>query len=370
MNQTSLLSTLAGAAILLAGSAVVIPLFTPGRSVGVVATAKLSGLTMPVTDHAANGTAPATVVAPVSVAARGRVEPVSEQLELSIGNVGTLTQVYVAEGDPITKGQLLAELDNADQKARVSEAQATLQHREAQLDKVLNGARPQERQMAAAEYAESQANLVLARQEVDRLTPLATNGVASKELLDRAVSVLGVATAKNDAKAAALALITAPPREEDVAMAKANVALAQADLDVQRSLLEKTQLRSPIDGVVLRRYLKPGETISIQPLMPILEVGDTRHLRVRAEIDESDVGRVILGQPAWVSASAYPNQRFRGVVSSISPTMGRKTVGSDQPTEKNDTKILDVLIDLDGDAKLPVGLRVDVFVGQPRMAQD
>src|SRR5262249_24077683 len=145
---------------------------------------------------------------------------------------------------------------------------------------------------------------------------------------------------------------------------------AKADLDVQRSLLEKTQLRSPIDGIVLRRYLRPGETISIQPLMPILEVGDTRHLRVRAEIDESDVGRVVVGQPTWVSASAYPNQRFSGVVSSISPAMGRKTVGSDLPTEKNDTKILEVLIDLDTDVKLPVGLRVDVYMGQSKVAQE
>ena len=371
MNQTRLLSTLACATVLLAGGVAIFPMLTSGRTVGVVATAKISGLTTPLADRVPTNGSPSEIgLMSISVAARGRVEPISEQLELSIGVLGTLSQINVTEGDQIIKGQLLAELDNSDQKARVGEAQATLQLREAQLEKLLNGARPEERRIAAAQYDESQANLALARQQVDRRTPLAANGVASREMLDQATSALGVAIAKNDASAAALALINAPPRDEDVAMAKANVALAKADLDVQLSLLEKTRLRSPIDGVVLRRYLKPGETISIQPLIPILAVGDSRHLRVRAEIDESDVGRIVLGQSAWVSAPAYPNHRWNGTVFSISPTMGKKTVGSDQPTEKNDTKILEVVIDLEGDAKLPVGLRVDVYVGQPKVAQD
>src|SRR5437879_4664728 len=125
-------------------------------------------------------------------------------------------------------------------------------------------------------------------------------------------------------------------------MARANLALAEGNLAEQRALLDKMQLRSPLDGVVLERYLKTGETISIQPLLPILQVGDMRRLRVRAQIDETDVGRVQLGQRAGVTAPAYPNRRFGGVIARIGQRMAPRSVGRDAPTDNKDTHILDV----------------------------
>lgn len=308
--------------------------------------------------------------APVDVVARGRVEPAHEPLQLAIGVVGPLAGVYVDEGDTIKKGELLAKLVNDDQEARVAAATATVQLRKAQLEKLMNGARPEERQQSAADVAEMKAKLVLAQQQANRRRPLAEAGVASREALDQAVSALGVAQAGTAARQASYDLIMAPPRAEDVAIDKANLALAQADLDEQRGLLEKTELRSPIDGVVLRRFLQTGETISIQPLIPILEVGDTGRLRVRAEIDETDVARVKPGQRATVTAAGYPGRKFSGVVSSIGQRMGRKSVGSDNPAERRDTDVLDVLVDLDPGTRLPVGLRVDVTLEPTRVAQD
>jgi HlyD family secretion protein len=200
---------------------------------------------------------------------------------------------------------------------------------------------------------------------------LVASGVSSQQALEQAVSSMQVAEASNNVSRAALQLINAPPRAEDVMMAQANLALAEGNLNEQRALLNKTQLRSPIDGMVLRRYLKTGETISIQPLIPILQVGDTGKLRVRAEIDESDVGQVEIGQRAWVTAPTYAGRRFRGTVASIGQRMGRKTVRSDEPTEKNDTKVLDVLIDFeDPGVRLPIGLRVDVFLDPSDVAKN
>lgn len=310
------------------------------------------------------------LVAPTDVVARGRVEPAHEPLQLAIGLVGTLAKVYVDEGDRIKKGELLANLVNDDQQARVAAAAATVQLREAQLEKLMNGARPEERQQMAAQLAEMQARLVLAQQEIARRRPLAADGVASRASLDQAVSGLDAAKAATAARQASYNLIMAPPRAEDVAIAKANLSLARADLDEQRSLLDKTELHSPIDGVVLRRYLQTGETISIQPLIPIIEVADTSRLRVRAEVDETDVARVKLGQQAFVTAAAYPNRKFTGIVSRIGRRMGRKTVGSDNPAEKHDTDVLDVMVDLDPSAHLPIGLRVDVTIKPERVAQN
>jgi HlyD family secretion protein len=311
-------------------------------------------------------------VSPVAhrIAAAGRVEPCSEEIELAVGVMGTLKAVYVAEGDKIEVGQLLAELDNADQQARVAEAEATVRQREAELEKLRVGARHEERRAVAAQLDEAAANLSFAKHEVERRTPLAESGVASRQSIDQTRTTLGAAEAQHAAKEAAVALINAPPRAEDVAIAQANLGLAHADLEEQRALFAKTQLRSPIDGVVLRRYLQSGEVVSIQPPTPILEVGDTRRLRVRAEIDETDIARVAVGQRVSIAADAYPSQRFGGTISRLSQRLGRKTIHTDDPSEKLDAKILEALIDLDAEVRLTVGLRVDVLVEPSSLAAD
>jgi HlyD family secretion protein len=304
------------------------------------------------------------------IAAQGRIEPVSEAVELAIGSVGTLAVVYVDEGDTVKKGQILAEIVNGDQQARVTQAEAQVALRKAELDKLLHGARSEERRQAAAQFERTEASLALAKQELARRRPLAATGFSSQQSLEQAVSSMQIAEANNNANRAALELVNAPPRAEDVAIAQANLALAEGNLAEQRVLLQKTQLRSPINGVVLRRYLKTGETISIQPLIPILQIGDTSHFRVRAEIDETEVGRLRLGQRASMTAPSYPNRHFSGVIARIGQRMGRKNVRSDEPTEKNDTAVLDVLIDLDEPGvRLPVGLRVDVFLEAAAVAQ-
>src|SRR5258708_2567998 len=106
--------------------------------------------------------------APLRVAAQGRVEPVSEAVELAIGAVGTLAAVYVDEGDTVKQGQLLAELVNGDQVARVSQAEAQVGLRRAELDKLMHGARPEERQQAAAQVAKTMASVALAKLELAR----------------------------------------------------------------------------------------------------------------------------------------------------------------------------------------------------------
>lgn len=302
---------------------------------------------------------------PRPVWAQGRVEPISGELTLAIGAVGPLAAVYVHTGQKVHRGQLLAELQDNDQKARIAEAKASAEVRQAELKRLLNGARAEKRRRVAAELARAAANLTWAQHQVGRLQPLAAKSFASQEALDEAQSKLAVARAQRDAAKAAVALINAPPRPEDVAIARANLSLAEAKLAAQRALLGKMQVRSPIDGVVLRRYLKAGEVVSVQPLTPIMKIGEIRRLKVIAEVDETQVARVKLGEQASITADGYAGERFHGIVSRISPMMGPKTVFSDKPTDKIDTKILDVTINLGSGTHLPIGLRVDVKIIPP-----
>jgi multidrug resistance efflux pump len=130
-------------------------------------------------------------------------------------------------------------------------------------------------------------------------------------------------------------------------------------------LLEKTILRSPIDGVVLHRFRREGEAVSDQPPTPVVKLGDVSRLRVRVDIDETDIAKVAVGQAAYVTADAWPGQRFEGRVLRLGQRLGRKTLRTDDPAERNDSKILETLVELAPATRLPVGLRVDVFVLAP-----
>lgn len=296
------------------------------------------------------------------VVAPGLVEPASEEREVAAEMRGRLKRVLVDEGDLVTTGQLIAEIDNGDLQARVAIAEADVKLREGELERLVNGARPEERREAQAQLLEADAALTLARLELERRRPLVEKGYASRETLDQLRSNLASAEAHRSALFERLALVQAPPRTEDVAIAQARLAAAQAARDEMRARLERTYVRAPVDGIVLQRYKRTGEAVADQMPTTIVRIGDISKLRVRADIDETDVARIAVGQRVYVMADAYGSQRFPGTVARVGSRLGRKSVHTDEPTEKLDTKVLQTVVDLDSGTRLPIGLRVDVFV--------
>ena len=297
---------------------------------------------------------------PVIASAPGRVEPISEERDLAASAIGHLTYV-AAEGQEVAKGVIVAEIDNADLKAQLAAAEARVKMRESELERLMNGARAETRREAQAAVAEADASVRLAETLLQRRRPLAASGVVSLEALDHARADYDSAVARRWHLAEELALLNAPPRPEDIAIAKGNIEVAKGDAEALRGAIEKTRLRSPVDGFVLRRYRALGESVSIQPATLIATVGDIGRLRVRADVDEADVARIAVGQKVWVSADAYGDRRFPGTVATVGKRLGRKEIRTDEPTERLDTKVLQVVIDLEGSPVLPVGLRVDVF---------
>ena len=109
--------------------------------------------------------------------------------------------------------------------------------------------------------------------------------------------------------------------------------------------------------------MRAGELYNFQGSSePLLILGDTRTLRVRMDVDERDIGRVKKGAAAWVTADAFGARRFEGKVVEIGRRFGRKNIRTDDPVERNDTKILEVVIGLDGHDLLVPGQRVTSFV--------
>src|SRR5262245_3958658 len=292
----------------------------------------------------------------------GRVEPLSEEVRVSSQLAGVLHDVVVDEGDRVKAGQVIATLDNAEYVARVAAADADLRAREADARRVRNGARDEERQEAVAAEQEALAVVDHSRADLARLRELSHEQVISQQELDRGEQAARVAQARLDAARQRASLVAATAREEDQARVDSAVALARARLDEARALLAKTTIVSPIDGVVLRRPRKSGESVSAEFDAPIVTVADRSKLRVRVDVDETDVARIRVGQAAYVTADAFGSRQFPGRVVRVGQILGRKNFRTDEPTERVDTKILETLLELDDAHELPIGLRVQAFV--------
>ena len=306
--------------------------------------------------------APAIVEPRRLAAGAGRVEPASEEVRVGSELDGKLRAVLVDEGQQVRRGQTIAVLHNADFEARVTVAEANVKQREASLDRIVNGARKQERRESDASVREADAILASTAAERARRQELLAKGAVSRAEFDSADREYLVAKARLEAVRERQSMIHDDARAEDVAHARAEIDWAKGQLAEAKALLEKTYVRSPIDGIVLQRKLKSGESVSAKGGDPIVILGDTARLRVRVDIDEADVARLAVGQTAWVTAPAYGAKKFAGTVVRVGQSLGRKNIRTDEPTERVDTKILETLVELEAGQKLPIGLRVDAFV--------
>ena len=155
-------------------------------------------------------------------------------------------------------------------------------------------------------------------------------------------------------------------RLEDISFQRARVIAAEARVLQAQATVDRLVIRAPIDGEILQVKVREGELYSFTGTEPLLVMGDTSKLRVRMDVDERDIARVAVGNPSWVTADAFGATKFVGQVTEIGRRFGRKNIRTDDPTEKNDTKVLEVVIALEGHSQLVPGQRVTSFITQAR----
>lgn len=131
--------------------------------------------------------------------------------------------------------------------------------------------------------------------------------------------------------------------------------------------LEDTVIRAPFSGRVVKKYKELGETVGILTAPDyILKIADISRMKVRAEVEESDIGKVAIGQKASITTDAYPGAEFIGEVVKIGYSVGKKRIRSDDPSERLDTKVIETEIEFkDIDKvreKLKVGMTVEVKI--------
>ena len=324
------------------------------------------------------------------VVAPGVVEAISEEIEVGAEISGKIKQVLVEEGEQVIKGQTVAILENSDFNAQISQAKTQIETLRRQKEtaearilqakteraRIFNGARPEERREALQTYEQTLPNVEQAKREVERREKLYASGDVSREELERAKRDLDALQKQSNATREKYNVVNADARKDDLQKADAAILLAEKQTDEYDALiresearvrtaqanLDKTIIRAPITGVVLRKRLKDGESVSPENQTGIVSIADVSALRVRVDLDERDVAKVRENQTAYVTADAFGERQFQGKVVRIGQILGRKNFRTERPTEKVDTKILEVLIELAPDQKLPLGLRVDSFI--------
>ncbi|MBX7195904.1 MAG: efflux RND transporter periplasmic adaptor subunit, partial [Sandaracinaceae bacterium] len=148
----------------------------------------------------------------------------------------------------------------------------------------------------------------------------------------------------------------------DVMVAAAQLRAAEARRDQARAVLERFRIVAPSAGQILEIRNRVGEYVQPSLSDSVVVLGDTSALRARVDVDERDIARVSLGAEALVRVDAFPGRDFRGRVVEVGRRMGRKVLRTDEPTERIDTKILEVVVALeDFDGLLP-GVRVMGYV--------
>lgn len=250
------------------------------------------------------------IVRPPQLSAEGRVVAYPG-FEVIVGSdiAGTIERVAVEEKDSVRKGDVLAVIRADDTRAALAEAKAKV--------------------------GEADADIQLYQQEVQRWKELFAKNVGTKQAWEKS--------------------------ERDLDAARARRATGVAEVRRLEAVLEKTIIKSPIDGAVITRSVHPGEAISSGAA--IATIADLRKTRIEAQVDEFDAGRVALGSQAVVSAEGF-DQRWKAHVEEIPDAVVVRTLKPNDTTKPTDTRVLLVKLALDERTPLKLGQRVEVTVGR------
>ncbi len=270
-------------------------------------------------------------------------------------------KIAVKEGQYVKAGDVLLELDDSELIEEVAVAAAELHLAEAQLDRLVHGAHTKQRAEAAALHQAKLAELERAKLTWNRVEELLHSSSVSQQEADNQRTLVSGLTAEAEAARAHLEMLNSPAREDEVQMETARVQEAKARWKLANVQLDRTRLRSPLSGEVLKVDAEVGELAGPASLAPVIIVADTSRGFVRAYVEEMDAQVVRAGMSATVTVEGQQGHELHGRIVRLSPRMEDKSFRTDRPAEKLDAKTREVWIELDERPSV-IGLRVDVVI--------
>jgi RND family efflux transporter MFP subunit len=263
---------------------------------------------------------------PYVAIASGKADVEGGVIKVAARRSGVVRDVLVQEGDTVVRGQVLARQEDDEPRLAADSAAAELEQAKAQI-------------------ALADVQLSAAKREYDRMKGLAASNFVAAQRLDQA----------NDAIREAQATLQAQ---------RAAVGTAQARLAEARYNLELTVVRAPVDGRIARRYANPGSGASTLNVSTMFELEPNSRRIIRAELSESALPVVGVGQVAQISPEADPGKAYKGMVLRRAAVFGARKLDSDDPAERADERVVEVVVSAD-DAPFLIGQRVLVKFLRP-----
>lgn len=268
----------------------------------------------------------AAIAAPRNLVAiaKGKIDVEGGVIRLAAQREGLIQAVFVEEGDRVRKGQVLAQLDTRQAELGVAQARADL-------------AEAQARQTIASARAQA------AEREARRLAGLAATA---------AVPVQDADKARDEARV----------QRGELATATAAIGVAREKLRRELFEIEARRIRAPLDGRIVRRSAKPGDGASTFNVTELFLLAPETERIVRAELDEQFVAGVRPGQRARILLDYDDKQAFEGTVSRLGEVFGARKLASDDPNERQDTRVIEMVVNVRNGQALRIGQRVQVRV--------
>ena len=273
---------------------------------------------------------------------------------------GRIVELPVEEGQRVAQGALLARLEDADFKQKVKIDEAGVAVRESSLALTLAGTREQEVKASHQAVLDAQADLAQKKADNDRAQQLFGKDEISAQDRDLAATAFKRSAANLAAVEQRYNEAEEGSRKEDIAIARANLAQANANLGLSRISETYTTLRAPAAGVITVRQAELGEVVA--PGSPVVTLADLDHIWLRAYIAETDLGKIHWGQNAAITTDTYPGMQYVGRISFISPD-AEFTPKSVQTTAERVTLVYRIKIEIDNlNHELKPGMPADAHV--------
>jgi HlyD family secretion protein len=260
------------------------------------------------------------------VAGAGIVEPASEVIDIGSALSGLVTDVRVRPGDRVGLGQVLFTVDARAARAQLAQASAAISE-------------------ARAAIAEASAAQKTARQQLDLYRSLSDPAAVSRAEVIRAEG--------EDAAAASR-----------LGLARARLAAAEAAAGAARTEIDRLVIRAPIAGEILAVNIRPGEFVATQggSSQPFIQMGQTTPLHVRVDIDENEVGRVMLGKSAVISPRGAAELHVTASFVRAEPQVVPKRSLTNSAAERVDVRVLQLIYELPASDAFRVGQQIDAFI--------
>jgi multidrug resistance efflux pump len=305
-----------------------------------------------------------TTLSGATVAGLGAVEPRSESIAIGCPLSGIVAEVHATPGQLVKKGQPLFTLDGRALRAELELQNRTLALERVKLERLRAGTRPEDLPPARHRVGAATAYLGQTQDLCQRAEKLLKNNAMSvEEVQSRRYGVRVAESALAEARAE-LSRLEAGTWHRDISIAEQEVARCEAAVNRVAVDLKRLTVETPMDGVVLRVNVRPGEfALAEKAAEPLILLGDRGPLRVRVQVDEEDALRIAPGQVAEGFVRGRIRQRLDLKFVRIEPQVKPKQSLSGATTERVDTRVLVVLYEIVSSPKpVYVGQQVDVFI--------